>query len=283
MSSRPESGETNTTASGGRTAARPAPSQGPPARHRRRWRRSTPCSATGRGRRDLLIEHLHLIQDRYHCLSAPHLAALAEEMTAAAGRGLRGRHLLRPFRCRSRRRPGAGIDRPRLRQPELRVDGRRGPARRPRRAAWRRRRACRARALHGPLRECARPSRSATATSTEPRRHVSRSRRGRRPRTGRPALCLVRRLCGGRRLWPPAGSASKDSRTMSRLSSDRAERLGPARPGRRGLPDRHEVGVRPQGGGAAADGGQRRRGRARHLQGPPLSGEPIRTASSRAR
>ena len=32
-------------------------------------------------RPDLLIEHLHLIQDKYHCLSAPHLVALAEEMT----------------------------------------------------------------------------------------------------------------------------------------------------------------------------------------------------------
>src|SRR5262249_3897257 len=31
-------------------------------------------------RRDLLIEHLHLIQDRYGCLSAAHLAALAQEM-----------------------------------------------------------------------------------------------------------------------------------------------------------------------------------------------------------
>ena len=31
-------------------------------------------------RRDLLIEFLHLIQDRYKCLSAAHLAALAEEM-----------------------------------------------------------------------------------------------------------------------------------------------------------------------------------------------------------
>lgn len=31
-------------------------------------------------RRDLLIEYLHLIQDEYGCLSAPHLRALAEEM-----------------------------------------------------------------------------------------------------------------------------------------------------------------------------------------------------------
>src|SRR2546422_9629821 len=34
-------------------------------------------------RRDLLIEHLHLIQDRYRHLSAAHLAALAQEMKLA--------------------------------------------------------------------------------------------------------------------------------------------------------------------------------------------------------
>jgi formate dehydrogenase len=34
-------------------------------------------------RRDLLIEHLHLVQDQYHCLSAAHLAALAHEMKLA--------------------------------------------------------------------------------------------------------------------------------------------------------------------------------------------------------
>src|SRR5580658_2268688 len=34
-------------------------------------------------RRDLLIEHLHLIQDRYGYLSAAHLAALAMEMRLA--------------------------------------------------------------------------------------------------------------------------------------------------------------------------------------------------------
>ncbi|MEP3525554.1 MAG: NAD(P)H-dependent oxidoreductase subunit E [Hyphomicrobiales bacterium] len=34
-------------------------------------------------RRDLLIEHMHLIQDKYKCLSAEHLRALAEEMRLA--------------------------------------------------------------------------------------------------------------------------------------------------------------------------------------------------------
>src|SRR5947208_12973522 len=34
-------------------------------------------------RRDLLIEYLHLIQDRFGCLSAAHLVALAAEMKMA--------------------------------------------------------------------------------------------------------------------------------------------------------------------------------------------------------
>ena len=34
-------------------------------------------------RADLLIEHLHLLQDRYHCLHARHLVALADEMRLA--------------------------------------------------------------------------------------------------------------------------------------------------------------------------------------------------------
>src|SRR5271154_4266801 len=34
-------------------------------------------------RRDLLIEHLHLVQDKYHQISAAHLAALADEMRLA--------------------------------------------------------------------------------------------------------------------------------------------------------------------------------------------------------
>ena len=33
--------------------------------------------------RDLLIEYLHLIQDKYDCLSAEHLVALSEEMKIA--------------------------------------------------------------------------------------------------------------------------------------------------------------------------------------------------------
>jgi formate dehydrogenase len=78
-------------------AARPEPSNGAGDGQRKKKRRE------GRGRpvdpgallevrallgdeprrRDLLIEHLHKIQDRYRALSAPHLIALAEEMRLA--------------------------------------------------------------------------------------------------------------------------------------------------------------------------------------------------------
>src|SRR5262245_2589504 len=34
-------------------------------------------------RRDLLIEFLHRIQDRYGCLAAPHIVALADELKMA--------------------------------------------------------------------------------------------------------------------------------------------------------------------------------------------------------
>ena len=50
---------------------------------RRRRRNSRRCSTDRPRRRDLLIEHLHLIQDKYGHLSAAHLAALASEMKMA--------------------------------------------------------------------------------------------------------------------------------------------------------------------------------------------------------
>src|ERR1700742_2647634 len=38
-------------------------------------------------KRDLLIEYLHLIQDKYHQISAAHLAALADEMKLSFAEG----------------------------------------------------------------------------------------------------------------------------------------------------------------------------------------------------
>ncbi len=50
---------------------------------RRPHRRSSCLLGDRPRRRDLLIEHLHLIQDTYHQISAAHLAALADEMKLA--------------------------------------------------------------------------------------------------------------------------------------------------------------------------------------------------------
>ena len=50
---------------------------------RKRSPRCRRCSATGSRRRDLLIEHLHLIQDKYGFISSAHMAALAAEMKLA--------------------------------------------------------------------------------------------------------------------------------------------------------------------------------------------------------
>ena len=69
-----------------RSSIRAQDGSGP--RRRRKAARSTPLPPTRSNcclrdrprRRDLLIEHLHLIQDKYHQISAAHLAALADEM-----------------------------------------------------------------------------------------------------------------------------------------------------------------------------------------------------------
>ena len=60
------------------------------------------------------------------------------------------------------------------------------------------------------------------------------------------------------------------------------ERRRAARPRRRRLPDRPQMDAGARGARAAPDGGQRRRGRARHLQGSATISSAIRTASSRA-
>ncbi len=61
-----------------------------------------------------------------------------------------------------------------------------------------------------------------------------------------------------------------------------ARRCQPARARRRRLSDGAQMARGARRARAAADGGQWRRGRARHLQGSLLSADAIRTASSRA-
>jgi len=79
-------------------------------------RKSRSCLASGRVKRDLLIEHLHLIQDRIRAhLSAAHLAALAQEIKLALAEVYEVANLLCAFRRGEGRGPppppvdGAGV------------------------------------------------------------------------------------------------------------------------------------------------------------------------------
>ena len=67
-----------------------------------------------------------------------------------------------------------------------------------------------------------------------------------------------------------AGRMPRRQAHARRTDQDR-QRRRPARPRRRGLPDRPQVDLRARRERPAPDGGQRRRGRARHVQGPLLS------------
>ena len=82
----------------------------------------------------------------------------------------------------------------------------------------------------------------------------------------RPARLGPRGRARARRL----GRHQGDPREGPRLDHQRGEGLGPARPRRRRLPDRPQMVVHAQavGRAAALSRGQRRRVRARHLQGP---------------
>ena len=81
-------------------------------------------------RADLLIEHLHLLQDHYGCLHARHLVALADEMRLALVEVYEVASFYAHFDIVHGRRAGAAAGhRPGLRQPDLRHDGCRAAAR----------------------------------------------------------------------------------------------------------------------------------------------------------
>ena len=232
-------------------------------------------------RRDLLIEHLHLLQDQFGCLHARHLVALAEEMRLALAEVYEvasfyahfdivmddeappppvtvrvcdsltcalsgGEQLLDDLRDRL----GDGV------------------------------RVVRAPCMGG----CDKAPVVAIGHALHENATVGQRRRGGRGRAtririSRPIPVSTRyRADGGYALLQAclAGERTVDG-------SDRgARRFGAARARRRRVSDRAQMALRAAGAGAAADGGQRRRGRARHLQGPLLSSKPTRTAFSRA-
>ena len=222
-------------------------------------------------RADLLIEYLHRIQDRYGHISAAHLVALAAEMKLAHGRGLRSRHLLSPLRrgegrrgARRRRSPCASATRCPARWPAPGTCSR----------ACRRMLGTGVRVVPAPcVGRCdARRSRwSARIRSTHATAEAVRAAVARNSdrAADRRRYIDLRRVPRGGRLRDCSPMPRRRARASNRCIADDGE-LGPARPRRRRLSRRAQVAHRARRARAAADGGQHRRGRARHVQGPLL-------------
>ena len=173
---------------------------------RRRWPRCARCSGDAPRRRDLLIEFLHRIQDRYGHLSAAHIVALAQEMKLAMTEVYEVATFYHHFDVvKEGETPPPAITVRVCETLSCQMAGARRAARgrgdgvRPRRARHRR-------AVHRPLR--------------------ARAGRGRRPQSGRPRD-------GRRRLPPPSrtGRSSADDSRVRRLRRlPRSRRLPHAAP-----------------------------------------------------
>ena len=151
-------------------------------------------------RRDLLIEHLHLIQDTWRQISAAHLAALADEMKLAFAEVFETATFYAHFDVVKEGEPEyPAADHSGLRFPDLRH------ARRRKTAAGiaergRSRNTGRARALRRTLRyRAGGGGRSSFRRSCE-RAERARSGKGRRYPRASACLCRLRCLCRGRRL-----------------------------------------------------------------------------------
>ena len=226
---------------------------------------------TAHAAHDLLIEYLHLIQDRYHCISAPTFRALCDEMKSAAGRGLRGRNFLRPFR----RREGRGGPPP---PTTIRVcdsitcamKGCRGFVRSAQ-ARGRRSRQVRVlpRALHGTLRHRTGLRGRALISSITPRRKAveqvveSGKREAEIPRYKTLAAYLAE---GGYAMLKECRPGKRGSKTITEMGDAALRGLGGA-----GFPAGKKWQIVRTYPGPAPDDDQRRRRRARHVQGPLLS------------
>ena len=221
-------------------------------------------------RRDLLIEHLHLIQDRYGHLSAAHLAALAAEMKLALTEVYEVATFYAHFDvvkegetppppvtvrvCDSLSCAMAGAEQLLRDLP----------------AQARARGAGRARALHGRLRPRAglrgRPHARCSA-----RRRIRLRRAAKAPRIRTPIATRER----FRRLPARGGYALLERlpcrQAHARRPDQDRQRRRPARARRRRLSDRPQMVAGARGAGAAPVRGQCRRRRARHVQGPLLS------------
>ena len=222
-------------------------------------------------RRDLLIEHLHLIQDRYGHLSAAHLAALAAEMKLAQTEVYEVATFYAHFDVvKEGEAPPPPVTVRVCDSLSCAMAGAERSARRPAGEA-RARRARGARALHGRVRPRAglRGRPRAGDAGGRARRVSAAARKSAHAHAHKPQIDFARVSRGGRlhaaRRLPRRASAR--ARTSSRSSSDAGLRgLGGA-----GFPTGPQVDAGARRARAAPDGGERRRRRARHVQGPVLS------------
>ena len=246
-------------------------------------------------RRDLLIEHLHKIQDRFGCLSDRHLVALADEMKLAMTEVYEVATFYHHFDVVKDGEAAPPAITVRVCDSiACELAGRGGAARPPAEAA-RRRCARPSRALHRPLRAGAGgggrtapgrvrdgredpgarppPRRQASAReghgALQPRRLRRSEEHARSARRPEPGVRGLRRLPRGRRLSPARRLSRRPARCRQADRDDGA--LGPARPRRRRLSDRAQVADRARRAAAEGRGDQHRRRRAGHVQGPRIS------------
>ncbi len=227
---------------------------------------------TARARRDRLIEHLHPLQDRYgHLADRPTWRRWRARCAAVAGRGLRGRELLSPLRRRAqerRRRRAAALtvrvcdglscemagardllaQLPAMLGADVRVIA--GALHRPLRAG--------AGGGSGPAPGGARELRRACSMRCGAAQPMAVPRAFHRPEAYRAAAAT--RCCA---TAPRAGAMS--NRCCTTLEDTGLRGLGGA-----GFPAGRKWRIVRAEAGAAPDGGEHRRRRARHLQGPRL-------------
>ena len=194
-------------------------------------------------------------------------------MKLAHDRGLRGRDLLPPLRRRQGRRGARRRRSPCASATTLSCEmaGAQDAARR----ACRRMLGADVRVHRARRASAAASRRRRRSSASNPSTHATlRSGRGSgrgatRRRTRPTPLHRLRRLpraTAATRLLRDCVDGERDVETV--IDDDGG--LGPARPGRRRLPGRAQVAHRARRAGAAPDGGQHRRRRARHVQGPLL-------------
>ena len=220
--------------------------------------------------RDLLIEHLHKIQDRYGCLSAPHLAALAQEMRLAQTEVYEVASFYHHFDVVKEGEPApaaltvrvcAGLSCEMAGAAELlqKLPAMLGREVRVLAAP------CVGRCEQAPVAVVGQnPIPQATCDA------VVQAVAKRRLAACAAAVSGLRRLPGAGRL--PAAAALPCRRPGARAIAGHDGKFRPARPRRRRFSGRPQMAHRRRRSRAAADGGQHRRGRAGHLQGPLLPG-----------